>query len=97
MNLLLLAGSIVITVLVFLWVVRVLKATLKTALLIAAIVFGLQFLGIGTDKIFYEIDQIVRAIWRLIPGKQEVSRLGFEHMIYQVNHAAQSATDFLAN
>lgn len=87
MNLLLLAGSIVITVLVFLWLVRVIKATLKTALLIAAIVFGLQFFGIGTDKIFYEINQIVRAIWRLIPGKQEVSGVDFETLMYQLKHA----------
>lgn len=90
MNLLLLAGSIVITVLVFLWLVRVIKATLKTALLIAAIVFALQFFGIGTDKIFYEINQIFRSIWRLIPGKLEVSDLDFETLIYQVKHAALS-------
>jgi hypothetical protein len=88
MNLLLLAGSIVITVLVFLWLVRVIKATLKTALLIAAIVFALQFFGIGTDKILYEVNQILRSIWRLIPGKLEVSSLDFETYIYQVKVAA---------
>jgi hypothetical protein len=69
MNLFLLVGSIVITVLVFLWLVRVIKATLKTALLIAAIVFALQFFGIGSDKIFAEVGQIVRSIWSLVPGK----------------------------
>ncbi|BAS54555.1 MULTISPECIES: hypothetical protein [Leptolyngbya] len=68
MNLFLLIGSIVITVLVFLWLVRVLKATLKTALLIAAIVFALQFFGIGSDKILAEVEQIVRSLWSLLPG-----------------------------
>jgi sulfite exporter TauE/SafE len=69
MNLFLLVGAIVITVLVFLWVVRVFKATLKTAFLIAAIVFGLQFFGIGSDKIFAEVTQIIQAFWNSVPGK----------------------------
>lgn len=90
MNLLLLVGSIVITVLVFLWLVRVLKATLKTALLIAVIVFALQFFGIGTDKIFYEVNQILRSIWRLIPGKQEATSLGFATLLYHVKQAVLS-------
>jgi len=90
MELLLLAGSIVITVLVFLLLVRIIKATLKTALLIAAIVFALQFLGIRSDRIISEIQQIFRYLWRLLPGKQEVSSLDFESLIYQAKHAALS-------
>ena len=88
MNLVLLAGSIVITGLVFLWLLRVLKATLKTALLVAAIVFGLQFFGIGSDRILSEVQQIFRSIWRMIPGQREVSGLDFESLIHQVKHAA---------
>ncbi len=88
MNLVLLAGSIVITGLVFLWLVRVIKATLKTALLVAAIVFGLQFFGIGSDRILSEVQQILRSIWRMIPGKQEISDLNFENIVHQVKHAA---------
>jgi hypothetical protein len=88
MNLLLLAGAIVITVLVFLWLIRVIKATLKTALLIAAIVFGLSFFGIGTDRIFGEIDQIIRSIWRAAPSQQNTSSLEIETLIDQIKTTA---------
>ncbi|MER3435613.1 MAG: hypothetical protein C4288_20020 [Leptolyngbya sp. ERB_1_1] len=90
MELLLLAGSIVITGLVFLLLVRVIKATLKTALLIAVIVFALQFFGIRSDRIISEIQQIFRYLWRLLPGKQEVSGLDFENLFYQAKHAASN-------
>lgn len=69
MNLLLIIGAIGITVLCFLWVLRVLRATLKTALLIAAIVLALQFFGIGTDKVMRELSQIFQYLWHLIPGR----------------------------
>lgn len=88
MELLLLAGSIVITVLVFLWLVRVIKATLKTALLIAAIVFGLQFFGIGGDRIFSEIRKIFEYLWRFLPGQQSFN---VDSVLYQIAHATHVA------
>lgn len=66
---LLLLGSIVIAFLVFLCLVRIVKATLKTALLVALIVLGLQFLGIGSDKVMQQLIQIGQYLWQLIPGK----------------------------
>lgn len=69
MELLLLAASIIITGAVFLWLLRVIKATLRTALFIAAIVFALQFFGIGSDRILAQMQHIFRDLWRLIPGQ----------------------------
>ncbi|MBD2082264.1 hypothetical protein [Leptolyngbya sp. FACHB-17] len=88
MELLLLAGSIVITVLVFLWLVRVIRATLKTALLIAAIVFALQFFGIGGDRIFSEIRKVFGYLWRFVPGQQSFN---VDQVMYQVAHNAHTA------
>ncbi|MDA0266008.1 MAG: hypothetical protein O2890_02930 [Cyanobacteria bacterium] len=48
MELAILVGSIVISFLVFTWLLKVVKATLKTALLVAVILLGLQLVfGIG--------------------------------------------------
>lgn len=69
MNLVLLAAAIIITILVFMWLVRVVKATLKTAVLIAAIVFALQFIGIGPDKVTQQIVAIGQWIWQTIVGQ----------------------------
>ncbi|GAP98638.1 hypothetical protein [Leptolyngbya sp. NIES-2104] len=87
MELLLLAASIIITGMVFLWLVRVIKATLRTALLIAAIVFALQFFGIGSDRILAQMQQIFQSLWRLIPGQQSFN---LDRAVYQITQAAQS-------
>ncbi|BAU13850.1 hypothetical protein LEP3755_43930 [Leptolyngbya sp. NIES-3755] len=84
MELLLLAGAVIITGAVFFWLVRVIKATLKTALLIAAIIFGLQFFGIGRDRIFAQIQQIVNYFWRLIPGQQSFNPDAVMHQVTQI-------------
>lgn len=89
MELLLLAGAVIITGAIFLWLVGVIKATLRTALIIAAIVFALQFFGIGRDRIFFQMQQIFNYLWRLIPGQQETS-LHIDDLIYQVKQAALS-------
>ncbi len=69
MNLLLLAGAILITIFVFTLLVKVVKATIKTAVLIAAIVFALQFIGIGPDKVTEQVVQIVQWGFQMISGK----------------------------
>lgn len=70
MNLILLGAAIVISVLVFTWLVNIVKATVSTALIIAAIVFALHFiLGIGPDKLLQEITQIIQFLWQLVLGK----------------------------
>ncbi len=48
MEIAIILGSIVISFLVFTWLLRVVKATLKTALFVAVILLGLQLVfGIG--------------------------------------------------
>ncbi|MBW4538707.1 MAG: hypothetical protein KME43_06110 [Myxacorys chilensis ATA2-1-KO14] len=69
MDLLLLGAAIVVTFLVFTWLVKVVKATVKTALLVAIVLFGLQFIGIGPDKVTQEIGQIGQFLWQLVQGK----------------------------
>ena len=52
MEILVIAGAVAVSVLVFMWMLRVVKATLKTALLVAAILLALQvFFGIGPGSI----------------------------------------------
>lgn len=44
------AGSI-IAILVLLWLIKVVKATAKTAILVAVILFALNFFGIGPGNL----------------------------------------------
>lgn len=70
MNLILIAAAIAISVLVFTWLIKVVKATVTTALVIAAIVFLLQFVfGIGADKILDQTIQLVQYLWQMIFGR----------------------------
>ena len=70
MNLILIAAAIAISVLVFTWLIKVVKATVTTALVIAAIVFLLQFVfGIGADKILDQVVQLIQYLWQMIFGK----------------------------
>ncbi|NEP15759.1 MAG: hypothetical protein F6J97_02525 [Leptolyngbya sp. SIO4C1] len=53
MELVVIVGSIVVSILVFMWLIRVVRATLKTAFLVALILLGLQiFFGIGPGTIW---------------------------------------------
>lgn len=69
MDIALIIGAIVIAGLVFLLLVRIVRATIKTALFVALIVFGLQMLGIGPDRVMQQVVQIGQDLWQLIPGK----------------------------
>ncbi len=70
MNLILIAAAIAISVLVFTWLIKVVKATVTTALVIAAIVLLLQFVfGIGADKILGQVVQLIQYLWQMIFGK----------------------------
>jgi cytochrome c biogenesis protein CcdA len=51
MSLITIAVGVVVSVLVFTWLIKVVKATLKTAFLIALILFGLNFFGIGPGNL----------------------------------------------
>lgn len=63
MNLVLLLAAIVVSFLVFTWLVKVLKATIGTAILVAVIVLGVQLLfGIGPGQIWQQVSQFFQAI-----------------------------------
>lgn len=70
MSWLLLAAAIGVTFLVFTWLIKVVKATLSTALTIAAIVLVLQlFFGIGPDQLWAQVSQIPQMVWNLVTGR----------------------------
>ncbi|MEO0349743.1 MAG: hypothetical protein AAF282_06805 [Cyanobacteria bacterium P01_A01_bin.15] len=53
MEVLVVIGAVFISILVFTWLIRVVKATIKTAFLAALILLGLQiFFGIGPDAVW---------------------------------------------
>lgn len=59
MNPILLIAAILLSWLVFTWLLRVVKTTLKTAFSIAVIVLGLQVMvGIGPDQILQAIMEL---------------------------------------
>ncbi|HEY9908988.1 MAG TPA: hypothetical protein V6D18_15440 [Thermosynechococcaceae cyanobacterium] len=69
MNLVLLLAAIVVSFLVFTWLVKVLKATIGTAILVAAIVLGVQLLiGIGPGQIWQQVSQFFQAIGQAVFG-----------------------------
>ncbi|MBT9315752.1 hypothetical protein [Leptothoe spongobia] len=60
MEIVVVIGAIIISVLVFTWLIKVVKATLKTAFLAALILLGLQiFFGVGPEAIWDTIRDFV--------------------------------------
>ncbi len=58
MNIPLVVGALLVSLLIFWWLLSVIKASLKTALLVVAVVFALQvFTGIGPQQIFNQVGQ----------------------------------------
>lgn len=69
MNLILVIAAIVISILVFTWLIKIVKATIGTAIVIAAIVLVLQLVfGIGPSQLWEQISQIPQAIWHMVSG-----------------------------
>lgn len=69
MNLILVIAAIVISVLVFTWLIKIVKATIGTAILLAAIVLVLQLVfGIGPSQLWEQISQIPQTVWNLVTG-----------------------------
>ncbi len=70
MNLILLVGAIVVSWLVFTWLINVVKTTVMTAVAIATIILLLQIVfGIGPQQLWQEITQLPQTLLRLISGK----------------------------
>jgi hypothetical protein len=56
-------AGVVVSILVFTWLIKVVQATLKTAFLIAVILFGLNFFGIGPGNLVNGLIDGVAAIF----------------------------------
>ncbi len=70
MNLILLVGAIVVSWLVFTWLINVVKTTVMTAVAIATIILLLQIVfGIGPQQLWQEITHLPQTLIRLISGK----------------------------
>ncbi|EKQ70656.1 hypothetical protein OsccyDRAFT_0958 [Leptolyngbyaceae cyanobacterium JSC-12] len=69
MNIVLLIAAIIVTFLVFTWLVKVVRATIGTAIAIAVLVLLLQlFFGIGPAQVWQLVSQFFQVIWQTITG-----------------------------
>ena len=68
MNWVLLIGAIVISFLVFGFVLKVMRAAIGTAIGIALIVLALQLLGIGPGQVWETVKELWESLMRLLPG-----------------------------
>jgi hypothetical protein len=59
MTWLIVIASLLVAFLVFAWMLKVVKATIGTALAIAAVVLGLQlFFGVGPQELWLQVSQL---------------------------------------
>jgi hypothetical protein len=66
-ELIIVIASVVITWLIFTWLIKVLKASLSTAITIAAILLILQLVfGIQYQTIWQEVIKLPEIIWQLL-------------------------------
>lgn len=69
MDIALLIAALIIAFLVFTWLVKVVKATLSTALTIAVVVLAFQLLyGFGFQDIAQTLSDLWRRIWLTVTG-----------------------------
>lgn len=69
-QLILLIAAIIVTWLVFTWLVKVIKASITTAITIAIIVLVLQFVfGINSQELWQEITHLPQTLWQLFGNK----------------------------
>lgn len=64
-ELIILIAALIVTFLVFIWLIKVAKATIQTALTIAIIILILQLVfGIGPSQLWQKITEIPQLIWQ---------------------------------
>ena len=64
-NLIVIIAAIVVAWLIFTWLIKILKASITTALTIAVIALTLQiFLGIGFEEVWQELIQFSKTVWQ---------------------------------
>jgi hypothetical protein len=70
MDLVLLVAALLISFLVFTWLIKVVKATLWTAVTIALLVLLAQLLfGIGPTQLFDQVAALWTSFWQFITGQ----------------------------
>jgi hypothetical protein len=63
-------AALIVAAIVFTWLLKVVKATITTAISVAIIVLILQLLfGIGPNQVWQQITQIPQIIWEMITGR----------------------------
>ncbi|HEY9845344.1 MAG TPA: hypothetical protein V6D03_04020 [Candidatus Caenarcaniphilales bacterium] len=69
--LVLFVAALVVSALLFTWLLKVVKATLSTALWVAAIALLLQLIfGIGPTELWQQVLQVPQQLWDLVTGSQ---------------------------
>lgn len=64
-ELIVLIAALIVTFLVFTWLIKVVKATIQTALTIALLVLILQLVfGIGPSQLWQKITELPQIIWQ---------------------------------
>ena len=63
-------GALIVAGLVLTWLLKVVKATIITAISVAIIILILQLaFGIGPDRLWQQIVQIPQIVWQMVTGK----------------------------
>ena len=69
-ELIILIASLLVSWLVFNWAVKVLKASLSTAISLAIIVLTMQLMfGIGPNQLFQYVIHLPETLWKMTSGK----------------------------
>ncbi|MFB2875475.1 hypothetical protein [Floridanema aerugineum] len=64
-ELIILIAALIVTFLVFTWLIKVVKATIQTAITIALLVLILQLIfGIGPSQLWQKIIELPQLIWQ---------------------------------
>ena len=70
MSLIVAIAAIIVSALIFFWLIKIVKMTLQTAIFLAIIALGLQlFFGIGPQQVLQQIGQIAQSILRTLTGQ----------------------------
>ncbi|CBN57338.1 MULTISPECIES: hypothetical protein [Kamptonema] len=70
LELVILLAALIVSWLAFNWAIKVLKASLGTAVAIAAIVLVLQLVfGIGPNQLLQHIINLPQTLWQMVQGK----------------------------
>jgi hypothetical protein len=65
MDLPLIIGALIVAALLFLALINIIKTAIKTALLIAVIIFALQLIsGVGPEEVWTQVAKIIGTAWQ---------------------------------